>query len=78
MHWKVVKISPVLSLYAAKNQEKNNRLKLRTEVNSKYGAIPCPGATKVAVESLAAQINSKCKLATLRREKRKIRYENEI
>jgi hypothetical protein len=33
---------------------------------------------KVAAESLIAQINSQCKLATLRRENQKIRYENKI
>jgi hypothetical protein len=36
------------------------------------------GATKVAEESLIAQIYSQYKLATLRRENRKILNENEI
>jgi hypothetical protein len=36
------------------------------------------GATKVAAESLIAQSNSQWKLATLRREIRKIRYNNDI
>jgi hypothetical protein len=36
------------------------------------------GATKAAAESLLAQINSLCKLATLRHENRKIRFENLI
>jgi hypothetical protein len=36
------------------------------------------GATKVAVESLIAQINSQCKIATVRLENRKIRYDKEI
>jgi hypothetical protein len=49
------------------------RLKeLQIVINSKYRA------TKVAGESLIAQINSQCKLATLRCENRKILYENEI
>jgi hypothetical protein len=37
------------------------------------------GATKVAAESIIlAQINAECKLGMLRRESRKILYENEI
>jgi hypothetical protein len=36
------------------------------------------GATKVAAESLRAQINLQCKLAMLRRENLKIQYENKI
>jgi hypothetical protein len=42
-------------------------------LNSKYGATMSQyAATKIA------HINSQCKLATLRRENRKIRDENEI
>jgi hypothetical protein len=48
-------------------------------VNSKYGAtMEQYVATKVTAESLIAQINSHCKLATLRHENKKIRYKNEV
>jgi hypothetical protein len=48
------------------------RLLFTPVVGSQYGA------TAEAAESLIAQIKSQSKLATLRRKKRKIRYENEI
>jgi hypothetical protein len=56
------------------------RLKeLQIVVNSKYMATMSQyGATKIAAECLMSKINSKCKIATLRRENRKIQYDNEI
>jgi hypothetical protein len=49
-------------------------------VNSKSGAsMPHYGATKVAAESLIiTQINSQCKLATLKRKNLNIRHEHKI
>jgi hypothetical protein len=53
---------------------KRNKQELQIVVNSKYGAtISQYGVTKLYAESLIiAQINSQCKLDTLRRQNRKI------
>jgi hypothetical protein len=48
----------------------------RTRTN--LGPFVPNGGTKIAADSLIAQLHSQSKLATLRRENQKIQHENEI